>query len=288
VCPIDGNKIAACSLPPPPVAYLRRPVRPPSSRDGSAAATAERGDGTACGAGASYALVATTDSKSGRDVVDIHDTTNKLVGFHVLLLPRHRALRTVGVFSLPTVGGAGGGGMGGMGTSTMSLLRRGQSNAVVFTSGGSIVTLTEKATPDLVDLLVQKNLYSTAISVAFSDPQFYCAKDITALYRQQAEHLYRKGDFAAAMDQYILTIGSLESSHVIFRYLDAPKILLAVKYLESLRLPLTSANNQSGWQHLMCSSSNCVVFWHNLAQRRACGWAVLIQQSTPLTQGAQP
>jgi len=230
VCPIDGNKIAACSLPPPPVAYLRRPVRPPSSRDGG-----ERGDGTACGAGASYALVATTDSKSGRDVVDIYDTTNKLVGFHVLLSPGHRALRTVGVFSSPTVGGTGGGGMGGMGASTMSLLRGGRSNAVVFTSGGSIVTLTEKATPDRVDLLVQKNLYSAAISVAFSDPQFYRAEDITALYRQHAEHLYRKGDFAAAMDQYILTIGSLESSHVIFRYLDAPKISLAVKYLESLR-----------------------------------------------------
>mmetsp|Transcript_41527 Transcript_41527/g.87107 ORF Transcript_41527/g.87107 Transcript_41527/m.87107 type:complete len:342 (+) Transcript_41527:226-1251(+) len=33
VCPIDGNKIAACSLPPPPVVYLRRPVRPPLSRE---------------------------------------------------------------------------------------------------------------------------------------------------------------------------------------------------------------------------------------------------------------
>eukprot|EP01082_Thalassiosira_pseudonana_P011755 g9807.t1 g9807 contig4:623643-624332(+) len=37
------------------------------------------------------------------------------------------------------------------------------------------------------------------------------------------------------MDQYIFTIGSLESSHVIFRFLDAPKIPLLVKYLEALR-----------------------------------------------------
>ncbi len=67
VCPIDGNKIAVCSLPPPPVVCLRRPVRPPLSSDEGA----ERSDGPIDGAGASYALVATTDSKSGRDAVDI-------------------------------------------------------------------------------------------------------------------------------------------------------------------------------------------------------------------------
>ena len=71
--------------------------------------------------------------------------------------------------------------------------------------------------------------------MAFSDPAFYRPEDITGLYRKYAEYLYRKGDFSAAMDQYILTIGSLESSHVIFRYLDAPKIPLVVKYLEALR-----------------------------------------------------
>jgi len=35
----------------------------------------------------------------------------------------------------------------------------------------------------------------------------------------------------------------------------------------------------------MCSSSNCVVFFHNLAQRRACGWAVLIQTINPVDSG---
>jgi hypothetical protein len=58
---------------------------------------------------------------------------------------------------------------------------------------------------------------------------------VTKLYQQYAEHLYRKGDFAGAMDQYIFTIGSLESSHVIFRFLDAPKIPFLVTYLEKLR-----------------------------------------------------
>jgi hypothetical protein len=214
VCPVDGNKIAACSLPSPPVVvYLRRPLRP---RSGGGK------DNSIRGAGASYALVATTDSKSGRDAVDIYDITNKLVGFHVLLSPGHRALRTVGIASSPTVNGG-------------NLIRGGRSSAVVLTSGGSIVTLVEKTTPEKVDLLVQKNLYAAAISMAYADPQFYRPEDIIALYRRYAEHLYRKGDFSSSMDQYILTIGSLESSHVIFRFLDAPKIPLVVKYLEALR-----------------------------------------------------
>eukprot|EP00957_Ditylum_brightwellii_P022058 1663956-Ditylum_brightwellii.AAC.1 len=61
--------------------------------------------------------------------------------------------------------------------------------------------------------------------MAFADPA-YKPSDITALYRRHAEHLYRKGDFSGSMDQFIYTIGSLEPSHVIFRYLDAPKIPL--------------------------------------------------------------
>lgn len=78
--------------------------------------------------------------------------------------------------------------------------------------------------------------------MAFSDPAFYSPEEITDLQRKCAEYHYRKGDFASAMDQYILTIGSLESSHVIFRYLDAPKIPLIVKYLEALRAKGFSSN----------------------------------------------
>jgi hypothetical protein len=80
-------------------------------------------------AGASYVLVATTDAKSNRDAVDIYDTSNKLVGFHVLLSPGHRALRTGGVMSAPVV-------------SNGVLMSGGRASGVVFTSGGSIVTLT--------------------------------------------------------------------------------------------------------------------------------------------------
>jgi vacuolar protein sorting-associated protein 11 len=202
VAPIDGTKLAMCVIPPPIPAEKVREV-----------------DWDHVGSG--YALVASTDTNSGRDVVDIYDATNKLVAFHLLLSPGHRASNAAGVSTLPARLPDGS-------------IRGGRSSAVVLTTGGALVTFTEKLTDEKISLLVQKHLYSAAIVVAYADPS-YEASDIIALYQNYAEHLYRKGDFSGAMDQYIHTIGSLESSHVIFRYLDAPKIPLLVRYLEKLR-----------------------------------------------------
>jgi vacuolar protein sorting-associated protein 11 len=202
VSPIDGTKMTMCIIPAPTPAEWVREV-----------------DIDELGSG--YALVASTDAKSGRDAVDIYDSVNKLVAFHLLLSPGHRAIHAAGVTTLPTQLPDGS-------------VRGGRSSAAVITSGGALLTFTEKLTEEKISLLVQKHLYSAAIVVAFADPS-YEASDITSLYQQHAEHLYRKGDFSGAMDQYIYTIGSLESSHVIFRYLDAPKIPLLVKYLENLR-----------------------------------------------------
>ncbi|KAL3925604.1 MAG: hypothetical protein SGILL_000298 [Bacillariaceae sp.] len=203
VSPIDGSKLAICLVPPPKSAGASR--TPASGKSGS-----------------SFALVASTDTKSRRDAVDIYDSTNKLVAFHLLLSPGHTAVQAAGVATPPTRNADGS-------------IRTGRSSAIVFTSGGSLVTLTEKGTAEKVHLLVQKNLYSAAIFVAYADPS-YETEDITMLFRRHAEYLYRKGDYSGAIDQYKHTIGSLEPSHVIFRYLDAPKIPLLVKYLEELRL----------------------------------------------------
>ena len=202
VAPIDGIKLSMSLIPPPTPA---KPVRQVDLDE----------------IGSGYALVASTDAKSGRDSVDIYDAHNKLVAFHLLLSPGHSSVRSAGITTTPTMSSDG-------------TLRSGRSSAVVLTSGGQLVTFTEKLTAEKISLLVQKNLYSAAIVVAYADPS-YDADDITNLYRQYAEHLYRKGDFGGAMDQYIHTIGSLESAHVLYRYLDAPKIPHLVKYLEQLR-----------------------------------------------------
>jgi len=232
VSPIDGSKISMCSVPPPPLVkrrYSPYRIQGASSFDKDINQCEEPmndvedllQNSTLVESGALYVLLASTDVKSGRDAVDVYDIHNKLVAFHILLSPGHRALRAVAVATSPR--------------SIMDGKKRGGlATALIVTSGGAIVTLTEKVTSDKVSLLVQKNLFSAAISMAFADPT-YLPSDITSLFQKHAEHLYRKGDCSAAMDQYLYTIGSLEPSHVIFRFLDAPKIPLLTKYLEALR-----------------------------------------------------
>lgn len=48
------------------------------------------------------------------------------------------------------------------------------------------------------------------------------------------DHLYKKGDFEGAMQQYQCTVGHLDPSYVIRRFLDAQRIGLLTSYLETL------------------------------------------------------
>ena len=78
VSPIDGIKLAICYVP----SHTKS-----TEKEGARENTI----------GASYTLVASTDAKSGRDAIDVYDTTNKLVAFHVLLSPAQKALHAAGV-----------------------------------------------------------------------------------------------------------------------------------------------------------------------------------------------
>ena len=112
----------------------------------------------------------------------------------------------------------------------------GRASAVTLTSGGSIALLTEKTTQEKITLLLQKKLYAAAISLAYADP-CYNRDNTSLLHRKYAEFLYRTSDYSAAMDQHRHTVGVsiVEPSHVIHRYLDAPKTPFLVKYLEVLK-----------------------------------------------------
>jgi hypothetical protein len=99
VSPIDGIKLAVCNV----------PSHTKSTKNDSVI-------------GASYALVASTDAKSGRDAVDIYDATNKLVAFHVLLSPSHKALQAAGL-STPTTKAADGSLCGGRSSAIILTVR---------------------------------------------------------------------------------------------------------------------------------------------------------------------
>ena len=92
--------------------------------------------------------------------------------------------------------------------------------------------LVEKDIQSKLDLLFKKNFYDIAIKIAKS--HHYDTEGLVDIFRQYGNHLYSKGDNAAAIENYIKTIGYLEPSYVIRKFLDAHKINFLTAYLQAL------------------------------------------------------
>ncbi|CAG8474557.1 8204_t:CDS:10 [Ambispora leptoticha] len=98
---------------------------------------------------------------------------------------------------------------------------------------GKLYRLEEKDTPTKLEFLFKKNLYQLAINLAHS--QKYDDTSISEIFKKYGDHLYNsKADYDAAMAQYIRTIGQLEPSYVIRKFLDAQRIHNLVNYLQEL------------------------------------------------------
>jgi len=101
----------------------------------------------------------------------------------------------------------------------------------VLLKDGRMIRLDENDTKTKLETLFKKNLYPTAISLAKS--QSY-SDGLIDIFTQYGDHLYSKGDYDAAISQYILTIGELEPSYVIRKFLDAQRIHNLTDYLKAL------------------------------------------------------
>ncbi|KAJ3075472.1 Vacuolar protein sorting-associated protein 11 [Podochytrium sp. JEL0797] len=131
----------------------------------------------------------------------------------------------------------------------------------VLTVDQKIYRLEEKDMTTKLELLFSKNLYTLALSLVTSPPNSVLPYPTTRtpelptspsthtlapstdpetialqieIHKRHADHLYTHNDFSHAMSEYLYTLGHLEPSYVIRKYLDAQRITLLVKYLESL------------------------------------------------------
>ncbi|CAM9879210.1 unnamed protein product, partial [Phaeothamnion confervicola] len=178
-----------------------------------------------------YILVASMDRRSGRTAINMYDLHNKFVAFH-LLLPAGQASRSLhnnGTGGRPRIGGGGGGFGGGDAAAGPD---RNCSVAYVLTTSNALLRLKEKDMASKLELLYRKKLYPMAISLAYASD--YDVSIIMEIYRMYGDHLYAKGDFTGAMQQFCHTVGHLESSYVIRRFLDAQRIPHLTLYLEKL------------------------------------------------------
>lgn len=102
----------------------------------------------------------------------------------------------------------------------------------VLTNDKVLYHLDEKDLQSKLSSLYKKNMFDTAVKIAKNNQ--YDAEGLSGIFKQYGDHLYGKGNFAGAVEQYIKTIGFLEPSYVIRRFLDSRHTQYLTDYLQSV------------------------------------------------------
>ncbi|KAL6554481.1 Vacuolar protein sorting-associated protein 11 [Orobanche minor] len=105
-------------------------------------------------------------------------------------------------------------------------------NILLIMEDKSAVFIVEKDMESKLDMLFKKNLYPVAINLVRRQQADPVAT--AEVLRKYGDHLYSKQDYVEAMAQYIHTIGHLEPSYVIQKFLDPQRIFNLTNYLEKL------------------------------------------------------
>ncbi|KAL8144386.1 hypothetical protein V2J09_017418 [Rumex salicifolius] len=148
-----------------------------------------------------YLLCVVADQRNGKNTFNVYDLKNRLIAHSMVVDEVSHVLCEWG-------------------------------NIILLMSDKSALCVGEKDMESKLDLLFKKNLYTVAINLVQS--QQADAVATAEVLRKYGDHLYGKQDFDEAMAQYILTIGYLEPSYVIQKFLDAQRIHNLTNYLEKL------------------------------------------------------
>ncbi|XP_067935416.1 vacuolar protein sorting-associated protein 11 homolog isoform X2 [Watersipora subatra] len=118
-------------------------------------------------------------------------------------------------------------------------------NAIYVLAGDNkLYMLLEKATQTKLEILFKKNQYITAINIAKS--QHYDTHGLVDIFRVYGDYLYtERGDHDGAIEQYMKTIGRLEPSYVIRKFLDAQRLHNLTAYLEELHNKLHATEDHT-------------------------------------------
>ncbi|XP_010244136.1 PREDICTED: vacuolar protein-sorting-associated protein 11 homolog isoform X1 [Nelumbo nucifera] len=148
-----------------------------------------------------YLLCVIADQRNGRNTFNVYDLKNRLIA-HSLMVRE------------------------------VSYLLCEWGNIILIMSDKTTLCIGEKDMESKLDMLFRKNLYTVAINLVQS--QQADAAATAEVLRKYGDHLYGKQDYDEAMAQYINTIGHLEPSYVIQKFLDAQRIYNLTNYLENL------------------------------------------------------
>ncbi|KAI8873007.1 hypothetical protein GQ42DRAFT_114913, partial [Ramicandelaber brevisporus] len=99
-------------------------------------------------------------------------------------------------------------------------------------SGLSAVHLEEITLDQKLSVLFRQNNFGLAIKLA--EASGCDLSTIASIRRRSGDYLYAKGDYESAMSEYSHTIGYVEPSYVIRKYLDAQRLSGLTNYLQLL------------------------------------------------------
>ncbi|KAF5453803.1 hypothetical protein F2P56_023522 [Juglans regia] len=148
-----------------------------------------------------YLLCVIADQRNGKNTFNVYDLKNRLIAHSIVVKEVTHMLCEWG-------------------------------NIILIMSDKSALCIGEKDMESKLDMLFKKNLYTVAINLVQS--QQADAAATAEVLRKYGDHLYIKQDYDEAMAQYIHTIGHLEPSYVIQKFLDAQRIYNLTNYLEKL------------------------------------------------------
>lgn len=102
-----------------------------------------------------------------------------------------------------------------------------------------ILKLKEKDNKTKFSIILKRSFYDTALE--YAKKLNYDKEKISYIHKKHGDHVYIKGDYQKAIEQYIFTINYLDPSYVIQKFLDGSKLDYLILYLEALH----SENNFS-------------------------------------------
>ncbi|XVE80464.1 hypothetical protein DITRI_Ditri14bG0141700 [Diplodiscus trichospermus] len=148
-----------------------------------------------------YLFCVIADQRNGKNTINVYDLKNRLIAHSLIVKEVSHLLCKWG-------------------------------NIILIMTDKSTLCISEKDMESKSDMLFKKNLYTVAIKLV----QTHQADDAATaeVLRKYGNHLYNKQDYDEAMVQYIHTIGHLEPSYVIQKFLDAQRIYNLTNYLENL------------------------------------------------------
>ncbi|CDZ97685.1 Vacuolar assembly/sorting protein PEP5/VPS11 [Phaffia rhodozyma] len=107
-------------------------------------------------------------------------------------------------------------------------------NDVIWVLGndGKLTKLAPLPLTEWLTHFFSKHLFVLALTLARSNN---LGRPVIAdIHRRYGDHLYAKSDFEGSVDQYIKTLGELQPSYVIRKFLDAQRITHLTTYLQEL------------------------------------------------------